>query len=118
MLRTAAAYVHELKNRDAVELAIWYHDVVYRAGKTDEDDSAALFTRFANEVKLNGELRSTVHDYIIATKTHSTTGVSDAIKGDLEWFLDIDLAVLAFHPLGTYVTSSYHITSCYHAAIS
>ena len=104
MLSLTDQYGHELKRVDRVELVVWFHDVVYKAGKSDEDESAELWQKFVSEVKLNDDTIGTVvHDYIIATKTHTTTGITDAvIRSDLEWFLDIDLAVLAFHPLGSF----------------
>jgi predicted metal-dependent HD superfamily phosphohydrolase len=71
-------------------------------------------------VKLNDDSTGQiVSDYILATKTHTTSGVSSGdIRSDLEWFLDIDLAVLAFHPLGTTCTPYHEPRMCFPHHIS
>merc|ERR1712232_211183 len=71
-------YVDEFRrninDRIAVELAVFFHDVVYlpkaKPGK-NEDDSAEAFSQFAQEVNLEPALRvACVYRWIVQTKHH------------------------------------------------
>jgi predicted metal-dependent HD superfamily phosphohydrolase len=74
---------------DAIELAIFFHDVVYDArAKDNEAQSAALFRRAAAGIA--SAMIDHVAEMILATATHAT---SDDPSTRL--LLDLDLAVLA-----------------------
>ena len=76
--------------QDAVELGIWFHDVVLEIpGANNEQKSAEYFLEVSDGC-LNDELRIRVHDAIIAT-THKSS--SDALESQLT--VDIDLSGLA-----------------------
>lgn len=72
-----------------VELALWFHDVIYDPKKNDNEEQSALFTQTellalgasANEV-------STFTQYIRATKAHVGS------QGDEALVIDIDLSIL------------------------
>jgi predicted metal-dependent HD superfamily phosphohydrolase len=75
-----------LADRDAVEIALWFHDAVYdRGASTNELRSAELFLSFSTGASFM--FRHRVCDHILATR-HSTT-VSDS---DRRFLVDIDLS--------------------------
>lgn len=82
---------HDLAARpDLIEIAIWFHDAVYKPmSKTNEADSAAMARGF-----LHGHLPdpdvNTVETMILLTQTHGQTTDSDTAL-----MLDIDLSILA-----------------------
>jgi predicted metal-dependent HD superfamily phosphohydrolase len=77
-----------MDNADAVELAVWYHDVVYDIGSADnEARSAQLFARQA-QGDLSAELIRTVVDLIMVTM-HLEKSPETA---DQAYLVDIDLS--------------------------
>lgn len=86
----------DIKKHNHVELAIWFHDVIYDPKKNNnEEESAKLFSEFCDEaLELTGissELKQTVTDYILATKSHKMPNPNDT---DLAYFLDFDMTIL------------------------
>ena len=76
--------------QDAVELSIWFHDVVLEIpGTNNEQKSAQLFLE-VSDGRLDNDLRNRVHDAIIATP-HKTS--PDVLESQLT--VDIDLSGLA-----------------------
>jgi len=75
---------------DAVEFALWFHDVIYdpRAGD-NEEKSAALANRCLVEAKVEPGLAEIVSRLVMATKTHSTDADPDAAV-----MVDVDLSIL------------------------
>ena len=74
----------------AVELALWFHDAVYKPRAGDnEEQSAALLKRCAAETAMPGSLAETVARLIMATKNHETGADPDAAL-----MVDIDLSIL------------------------
>jgi len=76
----------------AVELAIWFHDIIYdtRSGG-NEVASAALATAAMQAMRIDAGVASQVERCILATISHT---ISDASVPDLALFLDFDLAIL------------------------
>lgn len=96
LLRLSDACAHELEERDAVELAIWFHDIVYDArgggGGKNEDDSAAVFRTFAAEAScLSASCVDMVSGWIVNTKHHRCSAEDGT---DAQLFMDMDMAVL------------------------
>lgn len=83
----------DLKDAYAVELAMWFHDVVYDPqAKDNELKSAELFElSLAQDLPL--EVVEKIKRWIIATQKHESTK-----ELDLQFLLDIDLAILAASP--------------------
>ncbi len=83
----------DLKDAYAVELAMWFHDVVYDPqAKDNELKSAELFElSLAQDLPL--EVVEKIKRWIIATQKHEATD-----EPDLQFLLDIDLAILAASP--------------------
>jgi predicted metal-dependent HD superfamily phosphohydrolase len=76
---------------DEVELALWWHDAVYDARRTDnEERSAALTAIVAQELGAPDEVAERVRSLVLATRH---TG--EPLQGDAALIVDIDLAVLA-----------------------
>ena len=74
----------------ALELAIWYHDAIYRPRRSDnEQASADLATANLRAAGASGTLIAAVSDLIMAT-THQATPP----PGDAALLADIDLAIL------------------------
>ena len=78
----------ELQIPEALELAIWFHDVVYQPGAVDnEQRSADQFMATTNGV-FDVTVRNTVYRHIMATR-HDGSEVDNT---DTKFLLDIDLA--------------------------
>jgi predicted metal-dependent HD superfamily phosphohydrolase len=78
----------------AVEMAIWYHDVIYDPrAKDNEERSAELAVRVAKEIGLAGSFQETIHALIMATKKHDATLARDA-----DVLVDVDLSILGRAP--------------------
>lgn len=88
-LQWLEAVYQDLQNPSTVELALWFHDVIYEpTAKDNEERSADLFcTLFENH--LSPELVQQVCYWILCTKKHQST-----TDHDLKILLDIDLAIL------------------------
>lgn len=76
--------------RDAIELAIWFHDIIYDTRRADnEESSAALATHY-----LRGHpLAIDCHALILATRHKQTIGMRAE-----EIMCDIDLSILGAKP--------------------
>lgn len=93
MLRGLHSYPHEVVDMLALELSIWYHDVIYVPLRKDNETRSALFFKEQLADYLPKERTKKIMGYIAATKTHPLT--SDR---DLQLFLDLDLAILGQIP--------------------
>lgn len=79
----------------AVQLAIWFHDVIYDPRRSDnEAQSAAHAVQILHPLGVSGAMLSKVSDLILATKSHETA-VNDS---DYFVLLDADLAILGAGP--------------------
>jgi predicted metal-dependent HD superfamily phosphohydrolase len=78
------------ENTEAVEMALWFHDVVYDSKAGDnEEQSARLAVKCLSEGECSDAFTAQVERLILATKTHDANGVCDAAV-----MLDIDLSIL------------------------
>jgi len=87
----------QVPNRNAVELALWLHDIVYDTKRTDnESTSAGLAKHYLEDHPLSED----VFELILATRHHA------AQMTEAEYILcDIDLSILGSSP-ETYKTYS------------
>lgn len=75
-------------NADALELAVWFHDIVLQPGRSDNEAlSAELYLQLSDQVHRD-ELRELVARLIIATQ-HDGGSLEDA---DAIFMVDIDLS--------------------------
>lgn len=87
-----------LDNPESVELAIWYHDIVYVIGqKYNEEKSAEMAVKFCQKNNLSPSFTKQVEDNILATK-HVSAGDSQ----DSQYLADIDMAILGYPPDALY----------------
>lgn len=90
-------------NRDVVELALWYHDVVYDTRASDsERRSAELLVADAAALGINERVAGSAAALVLATAHGSDRAASDveaADAGDAAVIADIDLAILGRDPL-------------------
>jgi len=77
-----------MDNPDSVELAIWFHDVIYTLGdKKNEQLSADLFMTLTDGL-FNNEFRDNVYQHIMAT-CHNCLPITNR---DTKLMVDIDLS--------------------------
>ncbi|MDF2191928.1 hypothetical protein [Paraflavitalea sp. CAU 1676] len=95
LLQLEAQYKQHLADRDVVLLSIFYHDIVYSVVRKDnEARSAAIAEKRLARLNLPSEKIQSISEFIKATQTHIIPeGAPHA--GDLAWFLDFDMAILA-----------------------
>ena len=79
---------------DAVEMAIWFHDAIYRPySSSNEADSAAWASEFLVSAGAGPDLVADVSRLILATRHDVAPGSRDA-----SLLVDVDLAVLGSEP--------------------
>lgn len=78
----------KVQNPDALELAIWYHDVVYLPGAIDNEQLSADQFMATSDGVFDDKLRGTIYRHIMAT-VHDGAEVKDS---DTHYMLDIDLS--------------------------
>jgi predicted metal-dependent HD superfamily phosphohydrolase len=84
---------HALQDPVVVELAVWFHDAVYNALRSDnEAKSAEWALAFLQETSLEPACRERVADLIRRTQDH--TQPQPPADADLLLFLDADLSIL------------------------
>lgn len=80
----------DLNDAHAVALVLWFHDVVYDPqAKDNELKSAELFEQYLAQ-DLSADDVQKIKQWILATQWHEATD-----ELDLQFLLDIDLAILA-----------------------
>ncbi len=83
----------DLNDAHAVALALWFHDVVYDPqAKDNELRSAELFEQYLVQ-DLSIDIVQKIKRWIIATQKHERSD-----DHDLQFLLDMDLAILAASP--------------------
>ncbi len=81
---------HLARDRFALALALWFHDVIYDPHRADnEEQSAALMMKIGAEAGIHQKTLEAAHELILVTKTHSGSGHSD-----IPLIVDIDLSIL------------------------
>lgn len=83
-----------LNNPEAVELALWFHDIIYTIGKNDnEEKSAKTAVQFCQKNKLSPDFTKQVEDHILATKHVAVNSNLDS-----QYLADADMAILGQPP--------------------
>jgi predicted metal-dependent HD superfamily phosphohydrolase len=108
-----------IAERDAVELAIFFHDAVYAPLRADnEAASAALARERLGALGLDARLIARVEELVLATRHLEPAGGgapgSGAGDPDLDQLVDLDLAILA-SPRPTYAAYARAIRAEYAA---
>lgn len=91
LLHLQQEYAPGIRNNDIIQLAIFYHDIIYNVLQSDNEEQSALAAgRFLQQTTFPPYQIITVMDYIRATKMHT----GDNHDEDLDLFLDFDLSIL------------------------
>ena len=94
----------ELKDWEAILFTLYYHDIIYDAGRSDnEEESAALAGHRMKQVAVPEHIIEHCQKQILATKSHIQSSDSDT-----NYFTDADLSVLG-QPWEIYLSYSHHI---------
>lgn len=92
LLRLADSERMHVNRSEILELAIWFHDVIYDTHASDNELRSATWARHAmRTMHIDPHLIFQVEHCILATQRHEVTSPEIA---DLPLFLDIDLAIL------------------------
>jgi predicted metal-dependent HD superfamily phosphohydrolase len=90
MLEQLESCRHLLQDRESVQAALFYHDIIYNPQRGDnEAQSAGLAEERLRSVSFPGEKISACCAHILATKDHTASGDMDT-----DLFTDADLSVL------------------------
>lgn len=84
-----------VRNRDALELAIFFHDAVYVPTRSDNEAASAILARQRlTNLGIDADLVAEVERLILATR-HGTSSADAGSDPDLALLLDLDLSILA-----------------------
>lgn len=92
LLRYAETHRQQINNLEAVEFAIWFHDVIYDTHLKDNERRSAEWARRAmRAMQVDEHHVQQVLECIVATELHE---VPASHAADLPLFLDMDLSIL------------------------
>lgn len=95
LLRWCAKYEAELTRPVIVRYAIWFHDVIYRSRRHDNEALSADYAAGALKVLgVQAAESADVQVLIRATAQHRLDELPTHLTHDGSWFLDFDLAIL------------------------
>lgn len=93
LLKSAEECRSLVMDYDAVCFSIWFHDIVYNATSSDNEEQSAMKARaYMKELNTPELLIIKVENMILATKNHMS--FSDLTDKDILLFLDFDLKIL------------------------
>lgn len=82
----------EIKDLESLKFAIWYHDIIYKSTKKDNEDKSALFAlKRLKKINFNPERVQIVQELILSTKKHT---IIKSQNNDNAVLLDLDLSIL------------------------
>ncbi|MBV7268964.1 hypothetical protein KCG49_07170 [Winogradskyella sp. WHY3] len=92
MLLQAEEFKSHIEDYDALVFAIWYHDIIYKSTKKDNEEKSALFAQKTIKTLNFEEKRlKSIQNLIISTKKHKV--ILNRNK-DNAYLLDFDLSIL------------------------
>lgn len=92
MLHFAENDQAELVDYDILQFAVWYHDILYRATKSNNEEKSAKFAvKQLKSLKIDQKRAEICSKLIISTKKHEVTNTQNQ---DNAYLLDWDLAIL------------------------
>lgn len=93
MLDLAVSLKNRIVDFEVVLFAIWYHDIVYKAIKKNNELKSAKFAeKRLKRLKIDSKRIENCIKLIISTKNHEILLFEN---DDNKWFLDFDLAILS-----------------------
>jgi predicted metal-dependent HD superfamily phosphohydrolase len=110
MINSSIIFKSKIDDLTTMQLAIFYHDIVYSIKNKDNEEKSSLFAeKSLKQLKFSKELIEKCKHYIIATKKHTNT----LNNNDLNYFLDFDLEILSA-PWNKYLEYSKEIRKEYY----
>ena len=90
LLITLTEVKSEIQHWEAILFTLFYHDIIYTALKSDnEENSALLAEKRMQQLSVSNDIIERCKNQILATKSHSKSTDSDT-----NYFTDADLSVL------------------------
>ena len=92
MLLQSEAYKTEIQDLDSFKFAIWYHDIIYKSSKKDNEEKSALFAeKRLKSFNFDEKRIEIIKKLIFSTKKHELL-----LKNNLDnaLLLDLDLSIL------------------------
>jgi predicted metal-dependent HD superfamily phosphohydrolase len=110
MLHLASTDAADLVDSDVLQFAIWYHDIIYNATKSNNELKSAKFAqKQLKNLQIDPKRIENCAKLIISTKKHEILNTENQ---DNAYLLDWDLAILAT-PWKSYVTYTENIRKEY-----
>lgn len=92
MLLQAKSFEDKIIDFDALLFAIWYHDIIYKSTKKDNEEKSALFAKKSlKSLNFNENRLKNIQDLILSTKKHFLILDKNI---DNAYLLDFDLSIL------------------------
>ncbi|QRM88591.1 hypothetical protein FG167_04900 [Lacinutrix sp. WUR7] len=92
MLNQLENYTDEIMHLDSLKFAIWYHDIIYKSSKKDNEEKSALFAKKRlKHLNIDDKSIEIVQKLIISTKKHEIILPNN---NDNAYLLDLDLSIL------------------------
>ena len=92
MLKQSKEYRSELEDPDVVDFSIWFHDIIYKSTKKDNEKKSAEFAKKTlKSLSIENQRIDKVYDLIVSTQKHQIIDSSDS---DNAYLLDFDLSIL------------------------
>ena len=92
MLKQSDECKNDLNHKDTIDFGIWFHDVIYKSTKKNNEEKSA---EFAKETLKNFSIEEhkieKVYNLILSTKKHQ---IIDSNDTDNAYMLDFDLSIL------------------------
>lgn len=96
VLEVAESVREQIDDWTAVQLAVWFHDIVYNPQAEDNEEKSALYAwQLLQKWQLSSDVIYKVSNLILATKAHISDDQTDL---DCLTLLDADLAILGVEP--------------------
>jgi len=95
LLQLSQQYQAQLRDKDLVDFAIFYHDIIYNVLRKDNEERSAILA--VKRLKYLGLPDQKIHSiklFIEATQTHIIPATMENTT-DLSFFLDFDMSILA-----------------------
>ncbi len=90
---TLDALVPETQRSLSLELALWFHDVVYDPKRTDNEHQSRLVLARPQGMSSQVSVRDAM-DMIVMTAKHVNTARDSALREDAQRLLDVDCSIL------------------------
>lgn len=92
MFQQIENFKNEITNIEDLKLAIWYHDIIYKSTKKDNEEKSAFFSENRlKSIDFNKKRLEIIKKLIISTKKHQLILIENK---DNDILLDLDLSIL------------------------